>query len=165
MWLQRHLAEDDELSDFDCGVEELNVWLREHARRPHRQRVVRVYVWVDEAEPHTVVAYAAIQPTQVTADDLTRGLGGGHSRVPGYLIARLGLHQELQGQGLGVQLLLGTLEVCVDASAVGGGRIIVIDPIDAATTTFYEKYGFVPTLGAGSRLVMKVATAAAAIGG
>ncbi len=165
MWLQRQLADGDDLSGFDCGVDELNTWLREQARRAHRQRIARIYVWVDEAEQQTVVAYAAVQPTQLTAADLTRGAAGGHSRVPGYLIARLGLHRDLQGHGLGAQLLLGTLEVCVDASAVGGGRIIVVDPIDAAATTFYEKYGFVPTLGTGSRLVMKVATAAVAIGG
>ncbi|WP_338751852.1 GNAT family N-acetyltransferase [Janibacter alittae] len=163
MWLQRQLADDDELSGFDCGVHDLDAWLYRHAHRMHRQGIVRVYVWVNEATPDDVVAYAAIQPTQVVARDLTRGTAGGHSLVPGYLIARLALHRDLQGQGEGAQLLLSALEVCLAAADVGGGRIIVVDPIDETARAFYETFGFTPTKGPGDRLVMKMSTAAAAL--
>lgn len=46
---------------------------------------------------------------------------------------------------------------------VGGGRIIVMDPIDQAARDFYRHHDFVPTKG-DDRLVMKVATAEAALG-
>ena len=124
---------------------------------------MRVYVWVDDAEPDLVVAYTAIQPTQVAARVLSRSQSGGHSTVPGYLIAKLALERTLHGSGLGAELLVRSLEICVAAAKVGGGRIIVVDPIDGAAHDFYRHHDFAPTKDDG-RLVMKVATAEAALG-
>lgn len=63
----------------------------------------------------------------------------------------------------GVELLVRKLQVCVDAAYIGSGRVIVVDPIDDAATEFYGAFGFVPTKGPSSRMVMKVSTAAAAL--
>ena len=164
MWLQRQLTEDDDLSEFRWGVDSLDEWLRDHAARSHAQGITRVHVLVDESNPSVVVGYAAIQPTQVAARGLTRAVAGGHRVVPGYLVARLALHTDLQGQGLGAQLLPGTLELCVNAAAIGGARVIVVDPIDASAADFYMRFGFSPTKGPEGRLVVKVASAAAVIG-
>lgn len=163
MLLHRLLLPDDDVSDFDCGVPSLDRWLVANAARAHGQGIVRVYVWVDEGEPCRVVAYAAVQPTQVASTALSHAQAGGHSTVPGYLIARLALERTLHGDGLGAELLVRMLEVCVDASHIGGGRVVVVDPIDEAATAFYEKFGFTRTKGPGSRLVMKMTTAAAAL--
>ena len=163
MLVHRPLLPDDDLERFDCGVVALDDWLASHAQRSHEQGVVRVYVWADEAAPELVIAYVAIQPTQVAASDLSRSQSGGDSTVPGYLIAKLALDRTLQGTGLGAELLVRSLETCVAAAKVGGGRIIVVDPIDEAARDFYLHHDFVPTKADG-RLVMKVATAEAALG-
>ena len=164
MFVHRLLSPDDDVTGFDCGVASLDTWLHANAARSHQQGVARVHVWVDESEPQRVVAYTAIQPTQLASRHLSRGQAGGHTAVPGYLIARLALDRELHGSGLGAELLIRALEVCVDASMIGGGRIIAVDPIDDAAATFYTKFGFTPTKGPGDRLVMKMSTAAAAVG-
>ena len=164
MFVHRLLSPDDDVTGFNSGVASLDHWLTANAARSHRQGVIRVYVWVDESEPQRVVAYTAIQPTRLTSGTLSRMQTGGHTNVPGYLIARLALDHRLHGTGLGAQLLIGTLEVCVDAAHVGGGRVIVVDPIGATAASFYENFGFTPTKGPSGRLVMKVSTAAAAIG-
>jgi ribosomal protein S18 acetylase RimI-like enzyme len=83
---------------------------------------------------------------------------GGYSTVPGYLIGRLALHRELQGRGLGTQLLLDALEVIAAAAEHGAGRVIVVDAIDEHAAAFYERHDFMRVRG-GMRLVMKVATA------
>lgn len=163
MFVHRLLSPDDDVTGFNSGVASLDHWLTANAARSHRQGVLRVYVWVDESEPQRVVAYTAIQPTQLASGTLSRMQAGGHTSVPGYLIARLALDRGLHGTGLGAELLIRALEVCVDASQIGGGRIIAVDPIDDAATTFYEKFGFSPTKSAGHRLVMKMSTAAAAL--
>lgn len=163
MFLFRPLAPDDEVTGFDCGSPPLNSWLTTSAARAHVQDIVRVYVWVDEDAPHRVVAYAAVRPTRIAARSLTRGEAGGHTTVPAYLIARLALHRDLHGRGLGGELLFRMVEVCIDASRIGGGRVIVVDPIDDAATRFYERFGFGPTKGPDARLVMKVSTAEAAL--
>ena len=164
MFVLRPLRAGDDLSAFECGSDALTTWLTSTAHRAHDQGVVRVYVWVDESKPARVLGYSAIQPTQALAADLTRGQSGGHSTVPGYLIARLALDTTLHGQGLGSELLVRSLEVCVRAAGVGGGRIIVVDPIDDAARDFYLRHDFLPTKG-DHRLAMKVATARSALGG
>jgi GNAT superfamily N-acetyltransferase len=90
-------------------------------------------------------------------------MAGGYSRVPGYLIARLAIATTLHGQGYGEQLLLDALDKAVDASEIGGGRLIVVDAIDDDAQSFYEHYHFVPLKNRQRRLVMKVSTAAKAL--
>jgi len=88
-----------------------------------------------------VVAFYSIAPTQFARDELpSRSLAGGYSVVPGYLVARLALTRSLHGQGLGTQLLL-----------------------DGDAHRFYVHHDFQPIQGS-HRLLMKVATARAALG-
>lgn len=163
MWVTQRLTADHDLSGFTSGQPELDDWLRREAVRAQRQDVERVYVWTPEHELR-VVAFYSIKPTQVAAETVSRGLGGGHSIVPAWLLARLALLTELQGRGAGGQLLRDALEACVTASDQGAGRIIVVDPISVAARDFYLHYDFVDTKAGGGRMAMKVATARSALG-
>jgi GNAT superfamily N-acetyltransferase len=156
-WRSRRLAPEHQTADFDCGNEALDRWLREQALRAEEAAIAATTVWTPPAEDR-VVGYFSVAPTQLRRSELPRGSTGGYSTVPGYLLGRLALHRELQGQGLGTQLLLDALEVIVAAAEHGAGRIIVVDAIDEHAAAFYELHGFVRVHGA-MRLVMKVATA------
>lgn len=94
---------------------------------------------------------------------MSRAAAGGYSRIPGYLIGRLALHEDLRGRGLGSRLLIHALTTCVRASSDAGGRLVVVDPLDEGVRDFYLAHDFLPT-GAGDRLYMKIATAAQALG-
>lgn len=52
----------------------------------------------------------------------------------------------------------------VAASEIGGGWLVVVDAIDDEAPSFYEHYHFVPVRNRERRLVMKVSTAAKALG-
>jgi predicted GNAT family N-acyltransferase len=153
------LGDDHTLEGFDCGKESLN------ARRADSSVVAHVYVWTPVGESK-VCAYFAICPTEVVRKDdgVSGSMAGGYSRVPGYLIARLAIATTLRGQGYGEQLLLDALGKAVAASEIGGGRLIVVDAIDDEAQSFYEHYHFVPLKNRQRRLVMKVSTAAKALG-
>lgn len=113
-----------------------------------------------------VCAYFAICPTEVVRNDdgVSGSLAGGYFRLPGYLIARLAIDASLRGQEYGEQLLLDALGKVVAASEIGGGRLIVVDAIDDEARSCYEHYRFVPVRNRERRLVMKVSTAAKALG-
>ncbi|MDR3360392.1 MAG: hypothetical protein LBO20_07065 [Bifidobacteriaceae bacterium] len=72
-----------------------------------------------------------IAPTLVASDGMSRRLGGGISALPGYRLARLALDVSLQGQGLGWDLLWDALETICAAARIGGGRIVVVDPVSS----------------------------------
>lgn len=165
MFESARLDDDHTLDGFDCGKESLNTWLFEQGRRADSSGVANVYVWTPLGEPK-VCAFFAICPSEVVRSDdgVTGSMAGGYSRIPGYLIARLAMDEALHGQGRGEQLLLDALGKAVAASEIGGGRLIVVDALDDEAQAFYQHYHFVPVKGRERRLVMKVATAAKALG-
>jgi GNAT superfamily N-acetyltransferase len=161
-WLSESIGDQHDLARFACGHATLDAWLRDHALRAHRAGVSRTTVWVDGSDP-AVVGYHAIAPTQLARIDLpSRSLSAGFNLLPGFLIGRLALDLSLHGQGLGSQLLLDALERIVEAADLVGGRLIVVDAVDADAAGFYIHHGFQP-IADSSRLIMKLATARAAL--
>lgn len=152
------LGETHVLDGFDCGVPALNRWLANEARRAMASGTANTYV-ATQAGDHRVVAYYAISPHRLGREEVTSGMSGGASQIPGYLLGRLALDKSLHGQGLGSQLLRDALERIVEAANVASGRLIIVDAIDDPTVAFYQKYGFQPTKLDPHRLAMKVATA------
>lgn len=82
----------------------------------------------------------------------------------GMRCARLAIDRSLRGQGYGEQLLLDAPGQAVAASEIGGVRLIVVDALDDEAHSFYERYHFIPVRNRERRLVMKVSTAAEALG-
>lgn len=163
-WRSTRLSGDHELSGFDCGVPDLNAWLWSHAVRAQDQGTARTTVWLPE-DSDAVRAYYAIAPTQVLREEgLARGDAGGHTVIPGYLLARLALDRTLHGQGYGAELLYDALETIVHAADFAGGRLIVVDAIDERAAVFYQHHDFKPLRNNPLRLVMKIATAVEALG-
>jgi len=163
VWTSEALDVRHDLAHLDCAREELDRWLLREALRAQASRSAHTTVWTRPADP-VAVAFYSLAPTQFARDDLpSRSLAGGYSVVPGYLVARLALTRSLHGQGLGTQLLLDALERVVGAAANAGGRLIAVDALDEDAHRFYAHHDFQPIQGS-RRLVMKVATARAALG-
>lgn len=156
------LTTDDDLGAFDCGVETLNRWPKQHALRAQAQDVTRTFVWTEFHNPR-VVAYHSMSPTQVVRTDVTSGLAGGNAVIPAYLIGRLALDKSLHGQGLGSQLLIDALWKVCGASQYSGGRLVVVDPIDEVAAAFYARHDFQRVQGS-TRMYAKIAAVRAAIG-
>lgn len=160
-YLSQLLGEDHQLNAFACGKPPLDTWLTTQARRAQDAGAARTYVWTQTGSS-SVLAYFSIAPTQVARADVPSKVTGGYSVIPGYLLARLALNRSIQGQRLGGELLLDALARIVDAAAVGGGRLIVVDPIDDQAAAFYRHYDFIAVNDV-ARLYLKVATAEAVL--
>lgn len=163
VWTSEALDVHHDLAHLDCAREELDRWLLHEALRAQAAGSAHTTVWSRPGDP-VAVAFYSIAPTQFARDDLpSRSLAGGYSVVPGYLVARLALTRSLHRQGLGTQLLLDALERVVGAATNAGGRLIAVDALDEDAHRFYVHRDFRPIPGS-RRLVMKVATARAALG-
>lgn len=162
-WISAPLSREHQVEAFGSGQEDLDRWLVDQALRAQSAGTARTTVWIDPVAP-TVLAYYSVAPTQVGISELpSRSFAGGYSVVPGYLLARLALDRSLQGQGLGAELLFDALTRITDAASRAGGRLIVVDAIDDDADRFYRHHDFQPIDGS-RRLVMKIATAQAALG-
>ncbi|MFD5825166.1 GNAT family N-acetyltransferase [Lentzea sp. NPDC060358] len=157
-WASSALDGQHELSEFDCGVPALDEWLRNHAVDAGKRGTARTYVWTQVGSDR-VYAYYAITPHQVAREGVSSSLAGGLSTpIPGYLLAKLALDREHQGQGHGAELLHDALTRIVEAANVASGRLIVVDAINDNAAAFYRKHDFKPIAGNHRRLVIKVET-------
>lgn len=153
---------DHDLSEFDSGNSELDEWLRRHASTATGQGT-RTYVLVDGEG--WVVGYFAVAPYLLArADAPPRLARGAPQQIPAILLAKLALDSSIQGRGLGADLLVHALETIVTAASRAGGRVMLVDAIDDGARAFYEHHDFQPLPGHPRRLVMKLSTAAKALG-
>ena len=156
------LDESHDLQSFTSCNEALDGWLRLHARNATGQGT-RTLVVVDERD--TIVGYFAIAPHVLDRGDAPKKLGRGSPRqIPAILLAKLALNAELQGQGLGAELLVRALGTIIDAARSAGGKVVVVDAIDERAVAFYRHHDFEPLPDHPERLVMKLSTAARALG-
>jgi GNAT superfamily N-acetyltransferase len=160
-WHSLALDENHAVSAFDCGVTDLNEWLVRHGARAQRSNSIRTFVWITPNSKR-VIAYFSITPTEVRRVDPSDQMAA-PTAISGYLLAGLALSRTLHGAGLGAELLANALSKIVSASGIGGGRIIAVDAIDDRAVAFYEHHGFAPVTNNPRRLVMKTATARAAL--
>lgn len=145
-----------------AATRDLDDWLRRHARTATGQGT-RTYILLDGAR--AVVGYFALAPHYLACDEAPPGLVRGAPRlIPAILLAKLALDTSVQGQRLGADLLVRALSTIVDAAQLAGGRVVVVDAADDDARSFYQHHNFLPLPGHDRRLVMKLSTAAKALG-
>ena len=111
-----------------------------------------------------MLGYFTFAPHVVRRAEVPGRIGrGSPDSIPAILLARLALSHTLHGHGHGGQLLVDALHRALDAVALAGGRLVVVDAIDRAATGFYEHYGFT-RLAEHQRLYRKVTDIARDLG-
>lgn len=164
MYRSGRIAAAHDLSALRSGNETLDGWLRNAALTADAMGTARTYVWTDA--DGTVVGYFSLCPHEVRRDVLPAAFA--HESpyaVPAILLARLALDVSLQGRGLGTDLVLDALSRAAEAVEIVGGRLIVVDAIDADAARFYEHHGFHAVPSRPARLFRKVSDVAAAVTG
>ncbi len=152
-----------DLAGFRSGNLELDRWLCDHAELAAGQGT-RTFVVLDSDD--IVVGYFAIAPHVLDRADAPGKVARGAPRqIPSILLAKLALSRDLHGQGLGGELLVRALSTIVEAARLAGGKLVVVDAIDAGAAAFYRHHDFQPLPNRPDRLVMKLSTAARALGG
>ena len=128
-----------QLADFRCRSVEQTDWLVERARQAHRAGTTRVLVVTEVDQPH-IVAYYAWCMASVAIAELPERLRRGAGRYPQpiALLARLGVDERHEGQGLGAALLLDAITRVASLSEAIGCRGLLIHAESDQARGFYE---------------------------
>ncbi|OGA07400.1 MAG: hypothetical protein A3D95_11420 [Betaproteobacteria bacterium RIFCSPHIGHO2_12_FULL_69_13] len=131
---------------FDCGVPELNEYLRRYADQHRRKGVSAVYVLADSDAPKVVLGYYAISAAQVDADQLAEADRKRLPRypVPCFRMGRLACRTDQRGRGLGRLLVGCAVDRCLKASEQVGAYALIVDAKSEQAKAFYEHFGFTP---------------------
>jgi GNAT superfamily N-acetyltransferase len=164
-WLDEPIGKRHDRAAFDCGDPALNEFLRRHARQSHERGAAKTFLAVSNADAKTILGYYSLCPASVefarVPEIIRKGLA--HHEVPMFRLARLAVSLDVQGQGLGGQLILAAGERCLRAAADVGGVALLIDAKDDRVANWYASYGAVSLEDTPLALVLPLATIRAAI--
>ena len=133
------LGSHHQLDGFVCKSPEQGEWLRRYARQSMASGATKVFV-VTLTNSKEVVAYYAWTMAQIDAADAPRRLvkGAGRYPQPVALLARLGVHEEHEGRGLGAGLLQDVLYRLVSISVEIGCRGLLVHAESDRARGFYQ---------------------------
>lgn len=141
--IRTRLSRNHDRKRFDCGVEALNHFLRNTARRQDERSLVRTRVFVDPDQPSTIQAWYATAPCEIQPPPGVSAWQGYPHPIPALRLTRLACDRRYQGQGFGELALVSAIRdaVAIERSytAIGG---LVVDAKDDSALQFYKRYGF-----------------------
>ena len=164
-WHEEPISKKHDREAFDCGEEALNEFLRRHARRSHDLGGAKTFLAIDDGDKKKILGFYSLSPGSVeyarTPEIAKRGLA--RHDVPGFRLARLAVDRNVQGQGIGGQLLLAAGRRCLRAASEVGGVVLLIDAKNDRVARWYTSYGAAPLLDTPLSLVLPLATIEAAL--
>ena len=127
------------LSNFYCGVQELDDWLKKKAVKNQSRSNAKVYV-VTDSETEQVVGYYAIAMGSIQREYATSSFRrNSPNPIPMLVLARLCVHSEYQQHSIGAGLLKDCVLRSVEAMKIVGGAGILVHAIDESVKAFYKK--------------------------
>jgi GNAT superfamily N-acetyltransferase len=129
---------------FNCGVPELDNYLKVQATQDQKRNVSQPYVLTDEVG--TIYGYYTLSTGSVNLEQLPETTRKGlphYPQLPVILLGRLATDQRFQGQGIGASLLADALERSYHVSQSIGALAVVIQAKNDQAASFYRKHEFI----------------------
>lgn len=141
-WREEGISKQHNRDSFDCGNNQLNEFLKHHARKNHENNSAKTFLAIDNADGR-ILGFYSLSPVSIihasVPSQVTKGLA--RHDVPAFLLGRLAVDNSVQGKGLGGQLLLAAGRRCLNVASQVGGVAMVIDAKDEKVALWYENYG------------------------
>ena len=135
----RPLSADDDVSSFNSGSPELNLWLQKFGFANHRSGMSTVFVTTSATQPDRIVGFYALSTGGVEPAAMPSRVIKGIPRheVPVIILARLAIDQSAQGQGLGRALLVDAFMRVARLTDHVGIRALLVHAKDQDARAFY----------------------------
>jgi GNAT superfamily N-acetyltransferase len=137
----QHITSEHDVSEFDCGVPELNDWLKRRALQNEASRASRTFVVIAGGRVAGYYALATGAIAQAVASGRVRR--NMPEPIPVMVLGRLAVDRAHQGAGLGAALLKDALLRTLGAAEVAGIRAVVLHAISEEAKGYYVGHGFV----------------------
>lgn len=161
------LSRDHNRSDFDCGDNDLNAFLRATARQHDEKGVSRTFVLVSQKNSTEIMGFFTLTLCEVNFSQLPTAYAKKYPKhgLPAVRLARLAVARKHQGQGFGELLLAEAIHRSVVVAEQAGVIGLFVDAQNKNARTFYERYGFILLPNRPLQLFLPLASLKAAISG
>lgn len=137
------LGEHHLTDQFSCGASALDTFLQKHAFQNQRNSSARTFVTTPIGS-QTVVGYYSLSAGSVNYTDAPTRVKKGLAKhpVPVIILARLAVHSDYHGQGLGASLLMDAFARFLTAQESIAARALLAHAKSESAKNFYLKWGF-----------------------
>lgn len=141
------LNPEHDRSGFNCGVEQLNTYIKKISNQDMKRFLNVVHVMTEKADKRVIGFYTLSNISinrSILPNNIIKKLPNGYHDFPATLIGRLARDLEFKGQGVGEALLLDALRRSYDLTQTGAGSMaVVVDPTNDKAVDFYHRFGFI----------------------
>jgi GNAT superfamily N-acetyltransferase len=154
------LSRHHDRSGFDCGIPELNTFLKATSRQHSDKGISRTFVLVDSESHATIMGFFTLTLCEVSAEKLPSTYAKKYPlhRLPAVRLARLAVSRKQQGKRYGELLLAEAIHRTALIAEHAGVIGLFVDAKNKSARTFYEHYGFHPLPGNTLQLFLPIAT-------
>lgn len=150
---------------FSCGDEKLDRYIHENARQAKRKGLAVTFVATKpENNPSEILGYYSLSSFMVEGVDIPEVVRKARNlpqhSVGATLLGRLAVAKPYQDHGVGELLVADALKRAYCVSADVGSVAVVVDAITERGAAWYERLGFIPSIGNDLRLVVMMDTIA-----
>ncbi|WP_298272772.1 GNAT family N-acetyltransferase [Geobacter sp.] len=158
------LSNDHDRAGFDCGVAELNAFLKSTARQHVKKGISRTFVLTDQESPAVIMGFFTLTLCEIEAESLPSSYARKYPKhgLPAVRLARLAVSLKHQRKGYGELLLAEAIHRTVLISEQAGIVGLFVDAKNEGARSFYEKFGFASLPSASLQLFLPMKTLHAA---
>jgi GNAT superfamily N-acetyltransferase len=143
--------------DFDCGIDELNRYLKKYASQDIKRRIAQIFIIIAH-NSEQIIGFYSLSAGSIKAESLPEKIA---KKLPKYpvpicLLGRLAVDKNYQGKGMGKLLLADAIKRVIKAREFLAIYALVVDAKNESAKMFYLRYGFQKLIG--NRLFLPLTT-------
>ena len=153
------LSKDHNRSEFHCGVDELNQYLKRIARQHLNKGISRTFILVDDIKPSEILGFYTLAACEVLCKKLPRKYSKKYPpKAPAAKLARLAVLKNKQRQGFGTLMMVNAIERIILVSKNLGIIGFFVDAKNEEAKGYFEQFGFIPLPENPLELFLPIAT-------
>ena len=146
--------------NFNCGIEELNQYLKKYASQDIKRRIAQIFI-ILPSNSEEIIGFYSLSASAISVSSLPEKI---KKKLPKYpvpvsLLGRLAVDLNYQRQGIGGLLLADAIKRVVKASEIIAIYALVVSAKNETAKNFYLRYGFIELLDSNNHLFLPLKTA------
>jgi N-acetylglutamate synthase and related acetyltransferases len=133
------LTKDHDSSNFDCGEDSLNKYLKTFALQARSMGLSRTFVAIED-NSNKILGYYTRLPSSVLGESIPEARS--RNPVPVMLLGKLAVTNGLQRGGVGKRLLKHFLESVIAHAENEACFAVTVDALDQRAKEYYAQFGF-----------------------
>ena len=152
-------------SEFNCGNEDLNYFLKNIARQHIRKGISKTFVLVNRNSSSKIIAYMTLVVCEILTTKIPHDWKKKYPQIiPAARLARLAVSLEQQRQGYGELLITDAIQKTLKVSEQMGITGLFVDAKHEEAKTYYEQFGFISLPEQLNNLFLPISTCKVLIG-